>query len=57
MKFLKFVAGLYNELYELFTYSEKVIEGQEADPEYERELAGRLIRKGSDEAMKRELGL
>ena len=57
MKFLKFVAGLYNELYELFTYSEKVIEGQESDPEYERELAGRLIRKASDEAMKRELGL
>ena len=57
MGFLKFLAALGDELMDLFNYGQNVARGQEADPEYERELAGRLIRKASDEAMMKDLGI
>lgn len=57
MAFLKFVAALGSELWDLFNYGKNVASGQAPDPDYERELAGRLIRKSSDAAMMKELGI
>lgn len=52
-EFLKFLGLLGSELYELFQYARR---GQ-PDPEEEDRIAKRIIRKASDEAMRRELGL
>lgn len=53
VEFLKFVGLLGTELYDLFQYTRR---GQ-PDPEEEHRLAMRIIRKASDEQMRRELGL
>ena len=55
--FLKFLARVGNELVDIFNYGQNIARGQAPDPDYERELAGRLIRKASDEAMLKELGI
>jgi len=53
--FLKFVAAMADELWDLFVYSKNVASGGAASEEYERQLAARIIRKASDEQMRREL--
>jgi hypothetical protein len=51
-EFLSFLGSIGTELYDLFVYAKR----GKPDPEAEKELAARLIRKASDEAMRRELG-
>jgi hypothetical protein len=51
---LTFLAALAEPLYELFVYTRSVTQKQ--DPEVEKQLAMRIIRKASDERMRRELG-
>ena len=53
MEFLKFVMGLAPALLDLLSYVKK---GQ-PDPEEEHRLALAIIRKASDDQMRRELGL
>jgi hypothetical protein len=48
-----FLANIADELYDLFVYVRKV--GQTQDPEVEKQLAMRIVRKASDERMRREL--
>lgn len=55
--FLKFVAFIGEELMDLFDYGKNVAQGQEPDPEFEKELTGRMIRKASDAQMMKELGI
>lgn len=54
--FLKFLAAMAAPLTALFHYSQSVAKGEKPDPDYERELAGKLIRAASDEQMHKELG-
>jgi hypothetical protein len=51
--FLSFLLTIADELYDLFVYVRAVNRTQ--DPEVEKQLAMRIIRKASDEKMKREL--
>jgi hypothetical protein len=51
--FLSFLLSIADELYDLFVYVRTVNRSQ--DPEVEKQLAMRIIRKASDERMKREL--
>lgn len=51
--FLTFLLSIADELYDLFVYVRTVNRSQ--DPEVEKQLAMRIIRKASDERMKREL--
>lgn len=51
--FISFLLSIADELYDLFVYVRTVNRAQ--DPEVEKQLAMRIIRKASDERMKREL--
>lgn len=51
--FLAFLLSISDELYDLFVYVRTVNRAQ--DPEVEKQLAMRIVRKASDERMKREL--
>lgn len=56
--FLKFIALIGDELIELFDYGKNVARGQqEIDPEFEKHLTGRMIRKASDAEMMKALGI
>lgn len=52
--FLSFLFALGDELYDLFAYTRSI--QQQADPEQEKQLAMAIVRKASDERMKRDLG-
>jgi len=54
--FLKFCALIAEELIELFDYSKNIAQSQQQpDPEFEKHLMGRMIRKASDAEMMKEL--
>ena len=55
MKFLKFIFAISDVLEELFNYSEGVSQGNEPDPEEEKRIMGKLIRRASDEEMRKAL--
>ncbi len=50
--FLKFLALIGNELFDLFQYGAG---GTGPDPEYEKMLAMRIVRKVADERARREI--
>lgn len=50
--FLRFLALIGNELYDLFSYSAS---GNQPDAEYEKQLAMRIVRKVSDDRARREI--
>lgn len=52
LKFAQFIASLATELWAIFEYSQQDVR----DPEEEKQLALNLVRRASDERMKRELG-
>lgn len=49
--FLRFLALVANELYELFVYTKSA----QADPEKEKRIAAAIIRKASDERARAEI--
>lgn len=51
--FLGFIAAIGHELYDLWAYSRRP--AQQLDPEYEMQLAMRVVRKAADERAKREI--
>ncbi len=50
--FLKFVALLGNELYDLFQH----VKSGNSDPEREKQLAMRIVRKAIDDQAREEIG-
>ncbi len=48
-----FLATIATELYDLFAYSQRA--PAQMDPEYEKQLAMRIVRKASDERARREI--
>ena len=52
MSFLKFLVSIGDELADLFSYGSS---GNAPDPEYEQQLAMRLVRKVADERARREI--
>lgn len=50
--FLSFMAVIADEVYDLFQYSRS---GNQPDPETEKQLAMRIVRKASDERTRREI--
>lgn len=52
--FILFLVSIADELYDLFTYVRATNRAQ--DPEVEKQLAMRIVRKASDEKMRQELG-
>lgn len=54
--FFTFLTSIVDLLHELFTYSKDVASGNRPpDSVYENQLAARMIRRASDEAIRREL--
>jgi len=49
--FLAFLARIGSELYDLFAYTQR----EEVDPELEKQLAMRIVRKAADERARREI--
>ena len=52
-EWLTFLAALAEPLYELFQYSRRT--SGELDPEEEKQIAMRIVRKASDERARREI--
>jgi len=52
---LSFLTGIADELFELFSYVMGLHNGNEPDPEQEKQLAMAIVRKASDEAARREI--
>ena len=50
--FLKFLALIGTELFDLFQYS---VSGNQPDPEHEKMLAMRIVRKVADDRARREI--
>lgn len=54
-EWLLFLARMWEPLHDLYVYAKSVANGAPASEEHERQLAARIIRKASDEEMRREL--
>lgn len=53
--FLKFLSLIGEELYDLFVYAMR--DDATPNPEAEKQLAARILRKASDAQIRRDLGL
>jgi hypothetical protein len=55
-EWLWFIASIADELFDLFGYVTTAAKSGQFDPERERQIALAIVRKASDEQMRRELG-